>query len=64
MLIINGVEHSTMLVTYKGITEFRSENPETKRNAKIQYMEILHIGSAEVFSDEKTLLFVQTINGK
>jgi len=53
-----------MLVTYKGITEFRSENPETKRNAKIQYMEILHIGSAEVFSDEKTLLFVQTINGK
>ncbi|MCP3427713.1 hypothetical protein [Opacimonas viscosa] len=64
LLIINGMEHPALLVTHRGITEFSGRVPETKRDAKMQDMEMVDISSAEVFGDEKTLLFVQTINGK
>lgn len=58
------MEHLAMLVTQRGITEFKGRVPETMRDAKMQDMEMVDISAAEVFGDEKTLLFVQTINGK
>jgi hypothetical protein len=38
--------------------------PCTKRDAKLQDMELVDFTSIDVFDEEKTLLFVQTINGK
>ncbi len=38
--------------------------PDTKRDAKLQDMELVDLTSIDVFDEEKTLLFVQTINGK
>lgn len=38
--------------------------PCTKRDAKLQDMELVDLTSIDVFDEEKTLLFVQTINGK
>ncbi len=37
---------------------------DTKRDAKLQDMELVDLTSIDVFGEEKTLLFVQTINGK
>ena len=53
-----------MLVTHRGITEYNGEIPETKRDAKMRDMELIDISAVEVFGDEKTLLFIQTVNSK
>ena len=38
--------------------------PENKRDAKMMDMELVDVTTSDVFGDEKTLLFVQTLNGK
>jgi hypothetical protein len=52
------------LVTHKGIKEYTGKVPDNKREAKSQDMELVDLSSTEIFSEEKILLFVQTINGK
>ena len=37
---------------------------DSKRDAKLQDMELVDLTNIDVFGEEKTLLFVQTINGK
>ena len=64
LLVINGDDHPAVVVTHKGIKEFIGEVPESKRDAKLQDMELVNITNIDVFGEEKTLLFVQTINGK
>jgi len=64
LLVINGDDHPAVVVTHKGIKEFVGEVPESKRDAKLQDMELVNITNIDVFGEEKTLLFVQTINGK
>jgi hypothetical protein len=64
LLIINGEDYPPTLVTHKGIKEFTGKVPDNRREAKLQDMELLYLTSTDVFSEEKTLLFVQTINGK
>jgi hypothetical protein len=64
LLVINGDDHPAVVVTHKGIKEFLGEVPESKRDAKLQDMELVNITNIDVFGEEKTLLFVQTINGK
>ena len=64
LLIINGEDHPAVLVTYKGIKQYEGDIPENKRDAKLMDMELVDLTLGEVFGDEKTLLFIQTLNGK
>ena len=62
--MINGDEHPLILVTYKGIKQYEGKVPENKRDAKMMDMKLVDVTTSDVFGDEKTLLFVQTLNGK
>ncbi|RDV24332.1 hypothetical protein DXV75_14015 [Alteromonas aestuariivivens] len=64
LLILNGDDNPPILVTYKGIKPYEGQIPENKRDAKMLDMEMVDITTGEVFGDEKTLLFIQTLNGK
>jgi hypothetical protein len=64
LLIINGEDNPSIVVSHKGIKEFLQEVPYNKRDAKQLDLEMVQLTSSEVFGEEKTLLFVQTINGK
>jgi hypothetical protein len=64
LLVINGEDQPPIIVTHKGIKEFVGDVPDNKRDAKQLDLEMVDVTSIEVFGEEKTLLFVQTINGK
>ncbi|MBU3022051.1 hypothetical protein [Aestuariibacter sp. A3R04] len=64
LLIINGDDNPPVLVTYKGIKRYEGKTPDNKREAKMMDMEMVDITSSDIFGDEKTLVFIQTINGK
>jgi hypothetical protein len=64
LLITNGEDNPAIVVSHKGIKEFTGDIPENKRDAKQLDLEMLNLTNSEVFGEEKTLLFVQTINGK
>ena len=64
LLIINGDDNPAVVVTHKGIKKFIGEVPDSKRDAKLQDMELVDYTNIDVFGEEKTLLLVQTINGK
>ncbi|MFT6990841.1 MAG: hypothetical protein ACJASL_002824 [Paraglaciecola sp.] len=64
LLVINGDDQPPIVVTHKGIKEFFGDIPDNKRDAKQLDMEMIDVTIIDVFGEEKTLLFVQTINGK
>lgn len=64
LLIVNGDDNPPVLVTYKGIKPYQAAVPENKREAKRLDIEMIDVTATDVFGDEKTLLFIQTINGK
>lgn len=64
LLIINGDDKPPIIVTYRGIKEYDGKIPDNKRDAKMMDMELVDLSAGDVFGDEKTLLFVQTLNGK
>ena len=64
LLILNGEDNPPVLVTHKALKVYTGKIPENKRDAKLMDMELVDVTTSEVFGDEKTLLFVQTINGK
>lgn len=64
LLIINGDDKPPIIVTYRGIKEYEGKIPDNKRDAKMMDMELVDLSAGDVFGDEKTLLFVQTLNGK
>ena len=64
LLIINGDDNPAVVITHKGIKKFIGEVPDSKRDAKLQDMELVDYTNIDVFGEEKTLLLVQTINGK
>lgn len=64
LLVTNGEDQPAVIVTHKAIKEFTGEIPENKRDAKLRDMELVDVTTLEIFGEEKTLLFIQTINGK
>lgn len=64
LLIINGEEHPAIIVTHRGIKEYTGHIPENKREAKVKDMELIDVTLGEIFGEEKTLLFVQSLSGK
>jgi hypothetical protein len=64
LLIINGDDQVPVVVTHKGIKEYTGKIPDNKREAKMMDMEMVDISTGDLFGEEKTLLFIQTLNGK
>lgn len=64
LIIINGEDQPAVIVSHKSIKEYNGVIPENKREAKTQDVELVDLTSIDIFGEEKTLLFVQTINGK
>jgi len=63
LLIING-EHPIVVVSHKGIGIYKGKIPEKRSIAKKAYQDIVHVESSDVFSEAKTLLFVQALDGR
>ena len=64
LLVINGEDQPPIIVTHKSIKVYTGKVPDNKRDAKLLDMEMVDVTNIDVFGEEKTLLFVQTINGK
>tara|TARA_B100002049_G_scaffold235544_1_gene220125 strand:+ start:894 stop:1223 length:330 start_codon:yes stop_codon:yes gene_type:complete len=64
LLVINGDEAPPIIVTYRGIKRYEGKIPDNKRDAKMMDLELVDLTAGDVFGDEKTLLFIQTLNGK
>lgn len=64
LLVLNGEDYPAVVVTHRGIKTYDGKIPDNKREAKMMDMELVDVTTGEVFGDEKTLIFVQTLNGK
>lgn len=63
LLIING-DKPVVIVSHRGIGIYKGEIPAKRSIAKKAYQDIVHVESSEVFSEEKTLIFVQALDGR
>jgi len=64
LVIVNDDNDPVVVVTRHGVKVFTEAVPANKADAKERYMEVVDISSSDVFSEVKTLLFVQAINNK
>jgi hypothetical protein len=64
LVIINGDSDPVVIVSRTGVKKFEEEVPANRVEAKERYMELVDIGSSDVFGESKTLLFVQALNNK
>ena len=64
LLVLNGEDYPAVVVTHRGIKQYEGKIPDNKREAKMMDMELVDVTLGDVFGDEKTLIFVQTLNGK
>jgi hypothetical protein len=64
LVIVNGDSDPVIVVTRNGVKIFTEELPANRVEAKERYMELVDIGSSDVFGESKTLLFVQALNNK
>jgi hypothetical protein len=62
LLILNG-EKAVVIVSHRGIGIYKGDIPAKRSIAKKAYQDIVDISSAELFGEEKTLLFVQALDG-
>lgn len=64
LIVLNGEDRPPVIVTHKGVKAYTGRVPENKREAKMMDAELVDVTMSDLFGDEKTLLFIQTINGK
>ncbi|MBT0585105.1 hypothetical protein [Alteromonas oceanisediminis] len=64
LLILNGDDVPAVLVNHRGIKQYEGKIPDNKREAKMMDIELVDVTLSDVFGDEKTLIFIQTLNGK
>ncbi|MCB5225767.1 hypothetical protein JAO78_002945 [Alishewanella sp. 16-MA] len=64
LIIINDDNNPTLIVTRHGVKVFEDEVPDSRLEAKEQYMELVDVSSVDVFGETKTLLFIQALNNK
>jgi hypothetical protein len=64
LVIMNDTGDPVIVATRHGVKIFTEEVPATKVDAKARYLELVDIASSDVFSENKTLLFVQALNNK
>ncbi len=63
LLIING-DNPVVIISHRGIGIYKGAIPEKRSIAKKAYQDIVHVESSDVFSEEKTLLFIQALDGR
>jgi len=63
LLIVNG-EHPVVIISNRGIGEYKGAIPKKKSEAKKVYQEVVNVSSSECFGEEKTLLFIQALDNK
>ncbi len=63
LLIVNG-ENPVVIVSHRGIGIYKGEIPAKRSIAKKAYQDVVYIESSEIFGEEKTLLFVQALDGR
>ena len=64
LVLVNGDNHPKIKVTQHGLVPFKEELPKNRRDAKERYLEVMYISSPDIFSEERSLLFVQALDGK
>ena len=64
LLIVNDDDDPILKITHQGISLFKQSMPKNRRDAKEKYLEVVQISSQEVFSEPKTLLFIQALDGR
>lgn len=64
LVIVNDTGDPVIVATRHGVKIFTEEVPSSKADAKARYLELVDIASSDVFSENKTLLFVQALNNK
>lgn len=64
LVIINNESDPVVIVSRTGVKIFTEEVPANRVEAKERYMDLVDIGSSDVFGETKTLLFVQALNNK
>ncbi len=62
LLIVNG-DRDVVIVSYKGIGVYKGTVPAKRSIAKKSYQDLVVVASSELFGEEKTLLFVQALDG-
>jgi len=62
LLIVNG-DDPVVIISHRGIGIYRGEVPAKRSIAKKAYQDIVDISSPDLFGEEKTLLFVQALDG-
>jgi hypothetical protein len=63
LLIVNG-DNPVVIVSHRGIGIYKGEIPAKRAIAKKAYQDVVYIESSELFGEEKTLLFVQALDGR
>lgn len=63
LLIVNG-ENPVVIVSHRGIGIYKGEIPAKRSIAKKAYQDVVYVESAELFGEEKTLLFIQALDGR
>jgi hypothetical protein len=64
LILINDDRDPVVIVSRTGVKLFTEEVPASRAEAKERYMDLVDIASADVFGENKTLLFVQALNNK
>ncbi|ASM49185.1 hypothetical protein PESP_a1014 [Pseudoalteromonas espejiana DSM 9414] len=64
LVIVNSELHPRIKVTQNGLEPFKEELPKNRRDAKERYLEMVYVSSADVFGEEKQLLFIQALDGR
>jgi hypothetical protein len=62
LLVLNG-DRSVVIISHRGIGIYKGAIPAKRSLAKKAYQDIVDISSTELFGEEKTLLFVQALDG-
>ncbi|MEW6993012.1 hypothetical protein AADZ84_01915 [Colwelliaceae bacterium MEBiC 14330] len=62
LLVLNG-DKDVIIVSHRGIGIYKGVIPAKRSIAKKAYQDIVDITSTELFGEEKTLLFVQALDG-
>jgi len=63
LLIVNA-ESPVVIVSNRGIGVYKGQLPAKRSAAKKAYQEVVQVDSSEIFGEEKTLIFIQALDGK
>ncbi|MEI6894832.1 MAG: hypothetical protein V5789_09430 [Colwellia sp.] len=62
LLIVNG-DKAVVIISHRGIGIYKAKLPAKRSIAKKMYKDIIDVVSPDIFGEEKTLLFVQALDG-